>query len=639
MKKRENMKVGKHTIGGDNPCFIIAEIGNNHNGDMDRAKHLVDEAVKAGASAVKFQLRSMVELYGSDFKERRSAADLGTQYTLDLLERFNFTVEQMAEIFEYSEKKGILAFATPWDLKSVDDLVALDSLLFKVASADMTNHQLLRHIAATGRPLICSTGMSKHEEIGETLKVLQSCGASFALLHCNSTYPAPFKDINLAYMKKIQDICPIVGYSGHERGFHVPLAAVALGAKIIEKHFTLDRRMEGVDHRVSLLPAEFADMVRCIREVEDALGREAYVRQMSQGEMMNRENLGKSVVAKAVIEAGTIITKEMLAIRSPGQGLQPNLMDRIVGVTAKRRLDAGDLFFNSDLPGQGKVEFRPYQFSRKWGVPVRYHDLNKFLRISQPDFVEFHLSYGDMEENLSRFFAGSSFDIGYTVHAPELFANDHIVDLCSDDDDYLRTSIESMRRVVDITRELNSYFPKQRRPFIIATIGGFTTDRPLTGSERRIRYLKIIENLRKIQHPDVEILPQSTAPFPWHMGGQQYQNLFLYPDEIKWFCEEFGYRICLDVSHSFLACNHLGFKPEEFFEMVAPYTAHLHLGDCRGVDGEGLQIGEGDIDFKKLGGIFAKHCPEATFIPEIWQGHKNDGEAFWIACERLERII
>jgi N-acetylneuraminate synthase len=123
------------------------------------------------------------------------------------------------------------------------------------------------------------------------------------------------------------------------------------------------------------------------------------------------------------------------------------------------------------------------------------------------------------------------------------------------------------------------------------------------------------------------------------MGGQQYQNLFLYPDEIRYFCEEYGYRICLDVSHSYLACNHLGLDPRSFFEQVAPYTAHIHIGDSAGVDGEGLQIGEGIIDFRMLAEVFNKHCPDATFIPEIWQGHKNSGEGFWIACERLEGIL
>ena len=149
----------------------------------------------------------------------------------------------------------------------------------------------------------------------------------------------------------------------------------------------------------------------------------------------------------------------------------------------------------------------------------------------------------------------------------------------------------------------------------------------------------MLASLRELETPEVEILPQSAAPFPWHMGGQQYQNLFLYPEEIKWFCAEYGYRICLDISHSYLACNHLGFDPDQFFKTVAPYTAHLHLGDSKGVDGEGLQIGEGDIDFRKMAAIFDRHCPSASFIPEIWQGHKDQGKGFWVAMERLNGVF
>ena len=218
---------------------------------------------------------------------------------------------------------------TPFDLESLSQLESYGMSAYKIASADLTNHVLLKEMCKTGKPLICSTGMANESEISDSVELLKKNGANFALLHCNSTYPAPFKDINLSYLSKLKKIgenCE-VGYSGHERGFSVPVAAVSLGARIIEKHFTLDKSMEGNDHKVSLLPKEFKNMVKYIREVELAMGNNG-VRTISQGEMMNREVLAKSLIANKCIKKGEIILKEYVEIRSPGNGLQPNSLEK-----------------------------------------------------------------------------------------------------------------------------------------------------------------------------------------------------------------------------------------------------------------------------------------------------------------------
>ena len=194
---------------------------------------------------------------------------------------------------------------------------------YKTSSADLTNHELLRHIAATGKPIICSTGMSTDKDIKEAVDILFDCGAQFGLLQCNSTYPAPFKDINLKYMNTLEAIgnCP-VGYSSHERGINIVTAAVALGASIIEKHFTLDRSQEGNDHRVSLLPPEFKEMTDAIDQVSMALGSSSS-RSLSQGELINRETLGKSLYANTEIRAGQMIQSQMLTRSKPRKRLTP----------------------------------------------------------------------------------------------------------------------------------------------------------------------------------------------------------------------------------------------------------------------------------------------------------------------------
>lgn len=286
-KQPDSIKIGKFTIDAKSPVFVIAEIGNNHNGSLELAKKLIDLAVESGADCAKFQMRNLRSLYRNAGNANDVSEDLGSQYTLDLLSRFQLDPEEMFAAFNYCEGRNIIPLCTPWDLESLFLLEEYGMQAYKVASADLNNHDLLVALAKTGKPLICSTGMSTEQEIIEATALLKRLGAMYVLLHCNSTYPAPFKDVNLAYLDRLREIseCP-VGYSGHERGINVALAAVAKGAKVIEKHFTLDKSMEGNDHKVSLLPEEFTAMVQGIRQVEQALGT-ASERRLSQGELMS----------------------------------------------------------------------------------------------------------------------------------------------------------------------------------------------------------------------------------------------------------------------------------------------------------------------------------------------------------------
>jgi sialic acid synthase SpsE/sugar phosphate isomerase/epimerase len=635
-RDKVEVTIGDVVIDESSPAFVIAEIGNNHNGSLDLAKRLVDLAVEAGADCAKFQMRSMAALYRNAGDANDASADLGAQYTLDVLSRFQLSNEELAEAFDHCKARGIIPLCTPWDHESLERLEAYGMPAYKLASADLTNHDLLAAMAKTGKTLICSTGMSTEAEILQAVAILRRHSAPFILLHCNSTYPAPFKDINLRYMERLKKLGGgLVGYSGHERGYSVAVAAVACGAKLIEKHFTVDREMEGNDHRVSLLPQEFAQMVAGIREVEAAMGN-ASERRITQGEMMNREVLAKSLIAAVPIARGTAIAAEMIDVRSPGQGLQPYHRDRLIGRPAVRDFAAGDFFYPSDL-SEAEYAARPFAFRRPFGVPVRYHDLARMADAANFDLVEFHLSYKDMEEDIARHLGERVFDLDLVVHSPELFAGDHIMDLCSPDPAYRERSIAELNRVIDVTRRLKRHFSRAGRPMIVINAGGFSADGPIPPAARAPMYALIAESLKQVDQDGVEIIPQTMPPFPWHFGGQRYHNLFMTADDITAFCGAHGYRVCLDISHSQLACTHDGESFRVFLEKVAPLTAHLHIVDAEGVDGEGLQIGEGNIDFAMVAEVLDRLAPQASFIPEIWQGHKNDGAGFWEALTKLER--
>lgn len=629
-----NFNIGNFEI-GNGQVFVIAEIGNNHNGCFERAIDMIDKARAAGADCVKFQMRHLDQVYRNR-SLNKSGDDLGTEYVIDLLNRFELTVSQHRQLSDYCAQVGVIYMCTPWDSKSVDVLEGFKVPAYKIASADLTNLPLLDNLTQTGKPLILSTGMSTTEEVEISAAFLTKRGSEFALLHCNSTYPAPLHDINLKWMNALRQIHPLIGYSGHERGINVSIAAVGLGACIVERHFTLDRTMEGPDHAASLTQTEFTMMVDGIRELELALGNGAE-RCLSQGEMINRENLGKSLVAASPLKEGTVLSNEHIEVRSPGQGLSPQRYEELLGRKLKHDMDKEDYFYPSDLEDT-RVEPRDYQFTRPWGVPVRYHDFAEYASRIEPKLWEFHLSYSDMDLDPKNYLNGP-YQEELVVHAPELFAGSKLMDLATPDEVYRKESIQETQRVIDITRNLKKFFPNSQRPPIVANIGGFTMDAPLPASQINGYYKRFAESLAELDTEGVELIPQTMAPFPWHFGGQRYQNIFVKADEIVHWCSELNLRMCFDISHTRLTCNHFGLDFYEFAEKIAPYSVHLHLGDARGLNGEGLQVGEGEIDFSRLGDIMKKGCPEATFIPEIWQGHKNGGEGFWIALERLEGIL
>ncbi len=634
---RSGIQIGERRLGDGQPCYVIAEIGNNHNGDFDTAKRLVDAAVAAGVDCAKFQMRQMHQLYAGFESGVSHGENLGAEYTLDLLSRFQLSNDELFKIFDYCKSMGVEPLCTPWDSESLGLLEQYGMQAYKVASADFTNHGLLRSIAETGKTMICSTGMTSESEVDETIAFLQRCGAGFALLHCNSTYPAPLKDIHLRYISRLKSKGDFpVGYSGHERGIHASVAAVALGANLLERHLTLDRSMEGSDHKASLLPNELVEMVIGIREVEQSLGNDGS-RNFSQGEMMNRVTLAKSLIINCSLKKGETICDEMVEVKSPGRGLQPMYRGQLVGRTAKRDLKAGDFFFASDIENEVVVR-RKYQFPQPWGLPVRYHDANSMAAGTNPDLLEFHLSYKDMTLECDELL-NDRYDCDLVVHSPELFQGDHTLDLCSLSESYRERSISELQRVIDLTNHLKSRFTRATRPLIITNVGGFSEREFLTPSEREGCYHRLLDSLSQLDTTGVEIIPQTMPPFPWHFGGQRFHNLFVEPEWIRRFCVQHGYRICFDTSHTMLACNHYGWSFFEATKSLAEHTAHFHIADAAGSGEEGLQIGCGEMDLPAFANLVSQLSPTASFIPEIWQGHENGGEGFWIALEKLETLF
>jgi len=338
----KELTFGKRVVGAGHPAFVIAEAGVNHNGNLDLAFQLVDAAIAAGADAVKFQTFIASELLTAEAAkaEYQKTTTGERESQLEMIKRLELSFGDFRKLKIYCDDRGITFLSTPFDFKSVDFLEGLGVVAFKISSGDLTNDPLLRYVAPKGRPVILSTGMSDMDEVREALAVLH--GADVILLQCVTNYPAAAEDINLRAMLSMQSAFDVnVGYSDHTLGIEVPLAAVALGACVIEKHFTLDKNFAGPDHRASLEPQEFKAMVEGIRKVEASLGNGQKV--PSASEASNAAVARRSIVAARDISAGTVITPADVAFKRPGTGLPPRMADQVLGKTARVDVKAGSL--------------------------------------------------------------------------------------------------------------------------------------------------------------------------------------------------------------------------------------------------------------------------------------------------------
>lgn len=320
-------------IGPGHPCFVVAEIGNNHQGKVAIARRMVEEAAKTGVQAVKFQKRDMNALFtdaglqmpyggpnsfGKTYGEHRLALEL--------------SIEEMAELKELAESLGMVFFASAWDPVSLAEMIDLDVDLLKICSADLVNIPLLRQAGSSGIPVVLSTGMSSLEEIDIAVTELRRFHDNIVILHCNSTYPCPDEQVALPVMAELQRRYRLpVGYSGHEQGIGPSVAAAALGARVVERHFTLDRTQRGTDHQASLEPEAFARMVGLIREAEAAL--KVTRKEVFESERKVAVKLRKSVVFARDLPAGHVLSEADLTVKCPGHGINPIHWDDVIGRT------------------------------------------------------------------------------------------------------------------------------------------------------------------------------------------------------------------------------------------------------------------------------------------------------------------
>ncbi|MCX6123831.1 MAG: N-acetylneuraminate synthase family protein [Proteobacteria bacterium] len=642
------LRIGQLRAGCQSPPLLLAEIGVNHNGDSNEALWLVRQAAAAGCDAVKFQRRSN-NLYN---QEEINSFDLGTQYIIAEIERTRLPISSIVDCCHLARDLGMEAVITPFDEIALREVMDSDSnpAALKIASCDLTNHPLISACAETDLPLILSTGMSHERDIQSTSQLLRTLMVEHAFLHCNSTYPAPPQDINLAYIPRLREITrTVVGYSSHDGNPVIPVGSIAYGASIIEFHITRSHVAKGTDHRASIEIEMLPAFVKDCALMYEASGK-ALPRKPSQGELANRQSLGKSYALAKDRPAGHRLTSSDLILISPGSGFGINEHDNLVGqtlmhaVVARRLLKPTDLkratkSFQADLnkavAGLRELGYVP-------GIPVRYHDVNQMQHVFGMPMLEFHMSDRDLQLDPSAFLHEPLNNVDLIVHAVEQYEDGFILDLSSNDPLILQRSFEEIQRLCNHINSLRSFFRPRDRVPVVLNLGGFTSDGFVDNDEYLRTLERAVSSLEQLAelHSELQLLPQTMPPFPWHQGGRSYHNLLTSNDRVNDFLTATNTDLCFDISHTSLSCAYFGEQIEDHIATMAGRIKHLHLSDAQGTNAEGLEVGEGSINFRSLHEAMHANGQTLYMIPEIWQGHLQGGEKFASSLIRFhERLL
>lgn len=609
--------------------YVIAEVGINHDGFLDEALRLVDAAHACGVDAVKFQKRNLEELYTKTILDRPNSAEWTFDYLIPILKEVELSHADYRRIKDKCDHLGLDLIITPFDISSVRFAGQLGVSGFKIASADLVNGALIRECATFGLPLIISTGMWSGDQVQKAVTtVRRTIDVDFFLLLANSTYPTPYESINLGFITRLAEMHEFVGYSGHERGTFIPIAAAALGARIVEKHITFDRHATGPDHKASMLPSEFMEMTRQLRLLELAMGVEKTV---NQAEKLAKEAFAKSPYAIKKLAKGHKILVEDFVFQSPGKGLDLQEFDELLGHRLTRDIWEGELLSREHLSADAKggEDWDIPKFTRNWGIKCRFHDFEEYQKLQSP-VIEFHCSEADLDID----FQGGSKDSQLVIHAPEIFGRT-LVDLCSEDKNVVKGSLEVLQRALDKTASLYKNFPLHRPKFVVH-LGGMTLDHAAHDVPTQLMMDRATENFKQLIFSDeIEILPENLPPRPWYLGGQWFQYGFMEPEDMVKFCQHFGFDMTFDICHASLFCNARQTPLIDYARRVLPHTSHLHISDAIGIDGEGIQIEEGQINFAEVLEEVGRSQKTLSWVTEIWSGHLNNGSGCRQSMHRL----
>lgn len=614
--------------------YFIAEVGKACNGNLEYCEEMLHKCKEIGANAVRFHHFFLDESVYPAVLQKSTERAWSFKLQLPFLNETLFSAEDYKTIQKWCRELELDFIGTPWDLKSFELFKSLKISHYKINSINLMNIPLIKAVLAAGKRVYLSTGGTSEQEIEQLCLSLNLSKYDAVLLHSVLVYPAPSNIVNIRAIEILQKYHKQVGYSSNDLTKTAILMACSLGASVIEKHVHLSTR-EGERHRSSVDVTEFGDDIKNVKEMREILARK--IKQEARGEMINHELLSKSILVKEDLPQGTVLSEQNLILQLPPKGVHSKNWFQVIGKRTTEPLTKGSYLFSTQIEGFIKENIATETISHtpgKRGVVVRFKDIDEMIEGHELDYVEVHYAASDLKKDD----ICKDYDLDLIVHLPE-YADGKLLNLSSRDPSLRQFSIDVINKVMDRSRKLKSHFKRcQGLVKFIVHPGGLTyPDFDVDAKELNEIFL---DAMKQMDTSGLEILLENMTPFAWFLDGdwspkQGKSNNFLDAVEIADFCKKHNYSMCLDVCHAKLYCNYYQKDFFAFMKTVKPFVKHLHFSDCFGIDGEGLQVGDGENQWQDICEVFEDF--EYGWTPEIWNGHLDHGKKFHEAHELLSQ--
>ncbi len=599
--------------------MLIAELGINHKGELSIAKDLINEAKESNCWGIKFQYRKIETFYAT-------AQEIGDEILLDEIIKTKLSIDELIELSDFARGLGLKVGISFFRIEDFNDLSEyLDYFdFFKVPSAEAINIPLINALTLTKKTVMVSLGGHYLEQIIDAFKYINK--DQLVVFHCVANYPAKIGSQNLLFLNKLKEIgFKNTGYSSHDEDYEVCFLAASMGINYIERHLTKDISGDGLDDSSSSEASVFQRLGKVLNNIDLIMGDE--LRVPNQGEKLNMQNLGTSLYAKNNITKGSYLSLDDLIIQAPRKGIS----------VGEFLLDYKDKKVTKDIGSEDPIQSLDFEDAEepltldilsfasknKIALPIRLYDYEFYFNNLNTNFFEFHLSYGEvLSDNLFELLKSNDLQgKNFSIHLPDYIHGNRIIDPTSDDIVIRKESVDLITRVINFSNKLEDISGN-----IVPIVGSFSESR---SSSKRENLDRIFNFLDTSQGGSGKILPQWLPVYAWYFGGSAKLDIFNSLGDIN-YIEEYNRKICLDICHLVLSANYYNCDPMDWYDRLKKYSSHIHIADAVGVDGEGLQLGQGQLKkYKKFLEI------DAMKVLEVWQGHHNHGNGFIKAIRYL----
>lgn len=596
----------------------IAEIGINHHGDVRIARKLIVESAKAGATMVKFQYRNLQRSYS----DHVGSEQIGDEIIKKEIKKNYLSPSQIIELSDFAKSLNVMPGISFFILEDMDDF-KYDFEFYKIPSVEFQNFELIESCFKSNKPVYLSTGCTTEDEILAFCDKYQDV-PNWTLMHCISNYPVSARNAKLGYINKLRDISKRkVGYSSHDENWEMCLFAATNGALVIERHITLDVNDKGLDHSSSSSPNDFKRMIKIMNDLDTALEGNNFKREPNQGELLNKQNLGRSLYAKDNLFKGQSITIDDFALLSPNVGITSQKFKNLNSNILMNDIAKGSPLLESSLDSYSiDLKESDVHMANKYmiSLPVRLHDYIPINNKFELNCYEFHLSFGEV---LNQPLIAKSYHHTkkYSIHLPDYISSTDLIDPFSENEDIAKQSIKILDKVANFALDLQHHTSTE-----VPIVGSFS----VSHLPKDDFYQRCSELVDSFKIKSCFLYPQWLPPIAWYFGGSVELDLFNSEQDIR-HLEKHNLRICFDVCH-FLMCLRAGIVKDSSFNRLLNLSGHLHIADSSGIDGEGIQIGKGDKENTKYL-LAALKQPKLIKVLEVWQGHLENYKGFHEAVE------